>query len=147
MVRQWISANCGIKMKNVQQIHLKKLSGIIILQRFSGNIYIYICVYACIYICIYIYAKDNILIWLKKVWFCDFCHYLAPVVLYGMASGRIHVSVDVLVCCLLEHDDVIKWKHFPRNWPFVRGIHRSRWIPHTKASDAELWCFLWYVSE
>ena len=21
-------------------------------------------------------------------------------------------------------DDVIKWKHFPRNWPFVRGIHR-----------------------
>ena len=22
------------------------------------------------------------------------------------------------------HDDVIKWKHFPRNWPFVRGIHR-----------------------
>ena len=30
------------------------------------------------------------------------------------------------------HDDVIKWKHFPRNWPFVRGIHRSRWIPHTK---------------
>ena len=22
-----------------------------------------------------------------------------------------------------------------------RGIHRSRWIPHTKASDAELWCF------
>ena len=24
-----------------------------------------------------------------------------------------------------HHDDVIKWKHFPRNWPFVRGIHRS----------------------
>ena len=23
------------------------------------------------------------------------------------------------------HDDVIKWKHFSRNWPFVRGIHRS----------------------
>ena len=45
------------------------------------------------------------------------------------------------------HDDVIKWKHFPRNWPFVRGIHRSRWIPHTKASDAELWCFLWSASE
>ena len=26
-----------------------------------------------------------------------------------------------LVC----HDDVIKWKHFPHYWPFVRGIHRS----------------------
>ena len=55
----------------------------------------------------------------------------------------IHVAV--------EHDDVIKWKHFVRYWPFVREIHRSpvnsphndRWIPHTKASDAELWCFLW----
>ena len=23
------------------------------------------------------------------------------------------------------HDDVIKWKHFPRNWPFVLEIHRS----------------------
>ena len=24
-----------------------------------------------------------------------------------------------------SRDDVIKWKHFPRYWPFVRGIHRS----------------------
>ena len=23
------------------------------------------------------------------------------------------------------HDNVIKCKHFPRNWPFVRGIHRG----------------------
>ena len=45
------------------------------------------------------------------------------------------------------HYDVIKWKHFPRYWPFVRGIHRSRWIPRTKASDAELWCFLWSAPE
>ena len=37
-----------------------------------------------------------------------------------------------------SYDDVIKWKHFPRYWPFVRGIHRSRCIPHRKASDAEL---------
>ena len=31
-------------------------------------------------------------------------------------------------CCRLaapNHDDVIKWKQFPRYWPFVRGIHRS----------------------
>ena len=27
--------------------------------------------------------------------------------------------------CAVSHDDVIKWKHFPRYWPFVRGIHRS----------------------
>ena len=24
------------------------------------------------------------------------------------------------------HDDVIKWKHLPRYWPFVRGIPRSQ---------------------
>ena len=24
-----------------------------------------------------------------------------------------------------HHDDIIKWKNFPRYWPFVRGIHRS----------------------
>ena len=29
------------------------------------------------------------------------------------------------ICNLFYHDDVIKWKHFPRYWPFVRGIHRS----------------------
>ena len=26
----------------------------------------------------------------------------------------------------LNHDGVIKWKHFLRNWPFVRGIHRGQ---------------------
>ena len=38
-------------------------------------------------------------------------------------SGSKHYGwPDVISWC---HDDVIKWKHFPRNWPFVRGIHRS----------------------
>ena len=44
------------------------------------------------------------------------------------------------------HDDVIKWKHFPRYWPFVRGIRRSSVnSPHTKDSDAEVWYFLWWA--
>ena len=30
-----------------------------------------------------------------------------------------------LCLVLIIHHDVIKWKHFPRYWPFVRGIHRS----------------------
>ena len=38
--------------------------------------------------------------------------------------------INLRICNLndsswLVHDDVIKWKHFPRNWPFVRGIHQS----------------------
>ena len=36
------------------------------------------------------------------------------------------------------HDDVIKWKHFPRYWSFARGIPCDRWISLTKASDARL---------
>ena len=36
-------------------------------------------------------------------------------------------SVSGCHTCLFcnEHDDVIKWKHFPCYWPCVRGIHRS----------------------
>ena len=31
--------------------------------------------------------------------------------------------MQTAVCAM--HDDVIKWKHFSRYWPFVLGIHRS----------------------
>ena len=49
-------------------------------------------------------------------------------------------------CCLaVLHDDVIKWKYFPRYWPLRGEFTGHRWIPRTKASDAELWCFLWSV--
>ena len=65
---------------------------------------------------------------------------------------------------LLKHDDVIKWKHFPRYWPFVRGIHRwpvnsphkgqwrgalmfsficvwiNSWINNCEASDLRRYC-------
>ena len=33
------------------------------------------------------------------------------------------VTVKSMACD--EHYDVIKWKHFPRYWPLVRGNHRS----------------------
>ena len=51
------------------------------------------------------------------------------------------IIIDVLcifVGCNFHHDDVIKWKHFPRYWPFVRAIQRSPVNPRTKTSDAEL---------
>ena len=35
------------------------------------------------------------------------------------------ILIGYVVCHQLTHDDVIKWKLFPRYWPFVRGIHRS----------------------
>ena len=38
--------------------------------------------------------------------------------------GVLHELYSEFIMALV-HDDVIKWKHFPRYWPFVRGIHRS----------------------
>ena len=35
----------------------------------------------------------------------------------------IHMKLNDVIT--RPHDDVIKWKHFPRYWPFVREIHRS----------------------
>ena len=32
---------------------------------------------------------------------------------------------DLITQSIVFHDDVIKWKHFPCYWPFVRRIHRS----------------------
>ena len=47
--------------------------------------------------------------------------------------------VDILrrishIPCL--RDDVIKWKHFPRYWPFVRGVDRSS----VNSSHKGQWC-------
>ena len=39
-------------------------------------------------------------------------------------SSLVEPEVDIKTASGTTHDDVIKWKHFPRYWPFVRGIHR-----------------------
>ena len=44
-------------------------------------------------------------------------------------NGPYHVTTQFyifyhVIIKMQNHDDVIKWKHFPRHWPFVRGIHR-----------------------
>ena len=47
-----------------------------------------------------------------------------------------------------SHDDVIKGKHFPRLTAHLCGEFTGpRWIPRTKAIDADLWCFLWSAFE
>ena len=57
--------------------------------------------------------------------------------LYSMSKRLCVQSALCPVVLFGFHDDVIKWKYFPCYWPFARGIHR--WIPLTKASDAERW--------
>ena len=46
-----------------------------------------------------------------------------------------------------SHDDVIKWKNFPRYWPFVRGIHRSPVNSQNKGQWRGSWCLLWSAPE
>ena len=50
-------------------------------------------------------------------------------------------SIDRVLLNIDNKHDVIEWKHFPRYWPFVRGIQWSA----VNSSGAELWCFLWSV--
>ena len=68
----------------------------------------------------------------------------------GSDNGLVLDNTQVITRTSVDlswHDDVIKWRQFPRYWPFVRGIHRSPVNSHTNASDAELWCSLWSASE
>ena len=51
-------------------------------------------------------------------------------------------SHDDLAPVIQIHDDVNKWKHFPRYCPFVREFTGHQWNPCTKSSDAELWCLM-----
>ena len=46
----------------------------------------------------------------------------------SQASHYQHHVIQTQNCVFatpITHVDVIKWKHFPRYWPSVRGIHRS----------------------
>ena len=42
----------------------------------------------------------------------------------GIAVKNYITTLDIRVHQWTTHDDVIKWKHFPRYWPFVLGLHR-----------------------
>ena len=55
---------------------------------------------------------------------------------FWIASDLRHHETDIAVMASVRerlqhykgasyHEDIIKWKHFPRYWPFVRGFHRS----------------------
>ena len=79
--------------------------------------------------------SPNIEAWTKWLIFCQWLflmHFIerrllcldTNISLQFAPSGPVdNESVLVQMCSC--HDDIIKWKHFPRYWPFVRGIHRS----------------------
>ena len=58
------------------------------------------------------------------------CDHFQTVCLKNMFGAQKSINLATAVChaCYIDvivHDDVIKWSHFPRYWPSVRGIHRS----------------------
>ena len=56
-------------------------------------------------------------------------------------QARTDCTIRGILYIIIFDPDVMKWKHFPRYW------HGHRWIPLTKAGDAELWCFPWSTPE
>ena len=44
---------------------------------------------------------------------------------HPVLTSRVYMGESRNNTALHLHDGVIKWKHFPRYWPFVRRIHRS----------------------
>ena len=68
----------------------------------------------------------------------------------GMDALRSHIFTiaqstrkprESLICTTLTHDDVIKWNHLPRCYPFVKGIHQSPLNSPHKSQWAELFLF------
>ena len=57
--------------------------------------------------------------------FLSFYEYHSLASLYSQQKD-FHESAPFLTILYTFHDDVTKWKHFPRYWPFVRRIHRSQ---------------------
>ena len=51
--------------------------------------------------------------------------YILTVILLDREITGVYRIVQRLNDKFGPHDDVIKWKYFPRYWPFVREIHRS----------------------
>ena len=73
----------------------------------------------------------------------DFTHILQNCVIDTRKITVCWAIGIILVSGSPQYDDVIKWKHFPCYWPFVRGIHRSPVnSPHKGQWRGALICFL-----
>ena len=84
---------------------------------------------------IYIYIQNwrhNLLH--SNPWWCLYMETFSSLLTVCDGNQPMAGGSDASSYVLCNHEDVIKWKHFPRYCPLVRGIHRSWWIPRTKAS-------------
>ena len=59
---------------------------------------------------------------MKWCWYLLYCTDISMRRAYKYTARIPNVALWICDC---KHDGVIKWKCFPRYWPFVQGIHRS----------------------
>ena len=55
-----------------------------------------------------------------NLWFAFLCYY--PSSCTPMVNTKNGINMEPII---FTHEVVTKWKHFPRYWPFVHGIHHS----------------------
>ena len=83
--------------------------------------------------------------------------------IHGITRNTIRACFIVLYCGLLPMDNAYSLQGYVTRTervmmtssngnifrvtdPLCGEFTSLRWIPRTKASDAELWCFLWFAS-
>ena len=115
---------------------------------------IYICIYICIYIYIYINIYINIYIYIythhngkqELTQPTATCEEISAQYIYLDDNMNINICTHVHPCCSdLPSIQYPWWRHQMET--FFALLAGPRWIPHTKASDGELWCFPWSASE
>ena len=64
---------------------------------------------------------------LTSIWFIRYRTWYIYLILFNIQQDTWYKRnlSEIRAHTIPWHVDVIKLKHFPRNWPFVRGIHRS----------------------
>ena len=63
---------------------------------------------------------------------------------------ELYLNLDIRWVCMEHEMNIMTSSNaniFRVTGPLCGEFTGHRWIPHTKASDAELWCFLWSVPE
>ena len=125
MFVRYILSSVHLRLKQLPQL---SVYGLCVFSLPSSSVkFIKICVLYRIIIKLEVWLINHCLGEVMKQWYALYVllypyWYHFPQTIY---SNAFHWVKIVVSWSKFSHDDVIKRKYFPRNWPFVRGIHRS----------------------
>ena len=71
---------------------------------------------------LFFWSHSN-MVYLTVTWQYFKCNVIIITHIYFFTFWNVKIFLHFLS---IIYDDVIKWKHFQCNWPFVQGIHRSQ---------------------